>query len=708
MRKWFASAFWMLVVGVFLLLGWLGNHFVQQAFSSEQLTVDPPPRQKIGLGSPLTLNLTGAGFDDTTSACLMLSVNNPDALVASLPLEGIFNTGLVDGDYLYLGSNNDGLKVLDISRPRQPRLIKEFLYGRPVVDLHRTGNLLFVSTGRLGFSVMWISDSGVLFHVIDIPTEYSVTRCASSGDFLFAAAGANGVQVYDISRIKQARLVNILEAGATINALTVYQDYLYLASTNGPDRWVDIYRLSNPREPVLAGRIALDDRPNDMVVHDNRLYLATSGGVFYYRLDQPESPELSGAMSDFGSAEHVFPGPRGLYVVDGVSGLHLMDYGTGKSLGNMYVNGDLRTVSEASGYLYVAGAGSGLQVIAGDSFRKLQSLKTIHTSGNARDLFFRGEMMFVADSGGGVLFGERDYDPVKLASISSRRGKAFAATGQLLFVAQEGAGLELFNISDPRHPVSVAHWPEPRASRLVVQGNYLIVSKGFRGLEVLDISDPYNPLVRDSLQEIHALQLYADERLIYATSEQEGLVVFRIDNDGKILKIGQLSMPFPMNHFALPTDVKIRQGIAYIANGRSGLLIADVGNPEKPSIIASMNLPGISKGLTVAAGQVFVSSSNGGLSVIDVSVPEQPVLSGFIPFTGLARDIHLEDKTLYLTLGTGGILALPVPVQSERTESFSQERIRIVLPSPTVPGSYSLQVRNRHGLVSLDNVLEYY
>ena len=175
----------MIFGGGVLALFWFGNYFSSYVFSRDRLSVEKPIAQTLSLGTQTVLNLHGVGFNPETSVSLFMDVSNSEAVVGSLPLGGIYNESLLHGDFLYLARDEGGVQVLNIKNPQQPQLLNEYLIGRTIVDIHHSGNYLFLSCGRLGVAIMRIRQNGLLDYVADIVPGTTARKCQFVDGFLF-------------------------------------------------------------------------------------------------------------------------------------------------------------------------------------------------------------------------------------------------------------------------------------------------------------------------------------------------------------------------------------------------------------------------------------------------------------------------------------------------------------------------------------------
>ena len=697
-------AFMMFFVGGVPALVFFWNYFSDYVSSQDSLRVEMPSPQELPLGGKTVFNLRGTGFSKDITASLILDVNSHGAIVGSLPLEGVYNKSLLSGDYLYLANTYGGLKVLDVSNPLQPELLREYQNGRSIFDIYRHDGYLYLCCGKSGVSILRIRQDGTLQHVSDIAVKNRAISCRILDGSLFVAEGEGGLSVYDVQDPAQARLMNTLMSESFVANVAIFEDLLYLLVDA---KRIEIYQPAELRTLQLVGSVQPSEKIFDFAVHQQHLYIAGEAGVSLYDLDKPRKPEFLQQWVDFGSARKLFPGAEQIYVSDNFSGLRSIVAGAMESSAYISLNINPRTISETTNYLYIAGTNRGLLVVDKRKLSLQQAIPTINTSGSVQDLFISKNRLYIADGRGGVLLKNLDAESEEVTTVSSRWGKSFVVKNNLLFVAQGKQGIEVLDISDPGDPQSVAVWDHCSSLRLAVSKNYLLSSNGVSGLNVIDISDVQHPVIKKGLADVHILDVAAENGLIYVASKNEGLIIYERVENGKLNRIGQIQTPFPANQFDYAAAVDVKGDFAYVANGRSGLLIIAVKNPRKPRIISSIDIPGICKGIRLQGDKAFVSSHRGGISVVDIANPEKPHLVSNIFLSGLSRGLQVVDDIIYVAQRDRGVVAVPAPVVAEKVKIVSAEQMQVTLPSPTKPGRYSLQIGSLRESVVKAGVVNY-
>ena len=162
-------------------------------------------------------------------------------------------------------------------------------------------------------------------------------------------------------------------------------------------------------------------------------------------------------------------------------------------------------------------------------------------------------------------------------------------------------GLLILDVQNPGNItiVSQTDFPSGGGRRLRVDYPYVYFADGYDGLRVIDITNPTLPISGGSVG-------FADEAM----------------------------------------DVRVIDGLAYIAAWGDGLQIVDVSSPMTPVLIGSH--AGHAQGIQIADGIVYMASHHYGIILYDATDPENPVELGTQMTSGFGMGIDLRDSVAYM------------------------------------------------------------
>jgi hypothetical protein len=211
------------------------------------------------------------------------------------------------------------------------------------------------------------------------------------------------------------------------------------------------------------------------------------------------------------------------------------------------------------------------------------------------------------------------------------------------------------------------------ANNITIAGNYAYITTG-HGLVVVNLEDPLNPKIA---QQIGSATLNKPRGV--AVQFRYGFVV---DDDG--LKVLDLSTPGSPKvvqgafvSLADAHDVYVARTYAYVANGKDGIAIIDVEQPDKPHLDQTYNADGklndvhqVKIAMTNASLFAYVADGKNGLRIVQLTSPEtMPEYAGFSP---------RPKPVLIATFKTKGeALAISKPLDRDRAVDESGNQISV-------------------------------
>jgi hypothetical protein len=299
-----------------------------------------------------------------------------------------------------------------------------------------------------------------------------------------------------------------------------------------------------------------------------------------------------------------------------------------------------------------------------------------------------GSLAYVTDAGGLDIFDTSvPSAPVRLGGydalpLSSKAGLVAIAhgidvVGTIAYVAADGGGLQIIDVSDPHRPVWVGGCDSSHvwgSQSVQVVGTLAYVADMGSGLQIIDVSDPVSPAWMggyDTSGYAYGVQVVGT--LAYVADNEKGLLIIDVSRPGAPARVGG----YDMNGYA--HDVRVAGALAYVANDDGGLQIVDVLNPSAPVPIGQYG------GSTFCAQSVEVVGDlayvvevpfmgnypPGALHMADVSTPSAPVRVG-ICYPGSAETVRVVGSLAYLTDVNGDVQILDIsnPVAPARVGGY--------------------------------------
>jgi hypothetical protein len=265
----------------------------------------------------------------------IFDVSSPAAPVLKGSLWAGGKAQYISGNYVYLMSG--GFEVMDVSNPSAPQVVYEtsrYEYDE-TYDLSVTGNYLFLSDGDDGFVSYNISDPPhPKINAIKFPDDLwnYMTYHDAKDQYIYVEYGDN-LYIYDISQPPDAlglsytpiggqevyvdstlaylyvvdqstikivdigdpgapRQVSSIDIGSEVCKILGDGKYIYIATLQ---KGILVYNISNPSQPVLAGKWTEMTGVWDLTLRGNYLFVtAGNKGVFYIlKIIKGQSPDIS-------------------------------------------------------------------------------------------------------------------------------------------------------------------------------------------------------------------------------------------------------------------------------------------------------------------------------------------------------------------------------------------------------------------------------
>lgn len=362
----------------------------------------------------------------------------------------------LDGDIAYVADWFAGLHIYDLSDPRRPALLS---------SLHSAG-----------------SPKGV------------VVRDGTA----FIADDDHGLLVADVTDPRAPRALGRLPLPGLAYTPVLDGERLYLAAHHGGLLIIDV---TNPRVPALLAHYDTPGKAWSLRVRDGVAWVADDdAGLAVIDVSDPRNPRELARYRPGGRVEEVVLDGEFAYLAlydDGVHILDIRDPATPRLLTRVATTGNARGLALRGERLYIADWMAGVQILDVSDPARPQLVAVRDTDGAAWGLALRDDAIVVADWWGGLLLLDSAAPAEALAVYPPRDPvRAVAVHDGFAFVAQDDAGLQVFDIRNPLNPTWVTGIALPGASALALSPDQMgdrawVLHAGGTRVAAIDISDPF-------------------------------------------------------------------------------------------------------------------------------------------------------------------------------------------------------------------------
>jgi hypothetical protein len=480
---------------------------------------------QLGGGPAMDVTLAGGYLYAIGSGQLMVaSLEDPRAPRIVGRLDGLGNVRqiVVRGKVAYITAREDGLFLVDISRPERPALLYHYDTIELATGLDVTDTMAFVTCRQNGVEIIDVRDPRRPVHLSTVRAGESQSVKYRNGLIYVGTWVSRNVVICDVSDPRHPRILSRAPADGYSDGVDVRGNYLFAATGHhaqpvphknpgdpgyghmhglkagdpgfGEGHGLDVFYAEDPYRPYLIGRVKFPPWYRltfdlwEVQATDRHAVIADTGnGIFLVDISNPAKMRVLGhcqlpvapSKGDHSPAAGIAIGDGYVYVAGAWSDVHVVhapevtrvvpeaDRGVvippsaGRPKDPRY------TVYDAGGQVYAATpVGNGKALVAAGSSGlhhialrpEPKLLSRISTEGIAMDVKARDGRVYVAEGMGGLSIWKLDA-----------AGK-FTRIGRYLV---------------PGQSIKQVMVPAP--------GKYALVHVGMNQLRIVDVSDPAKP-----------------------------------------------------------------------------------------------------------------------------------------------------------------------------------------------------------------------
>ncbi|MEZ4865817.1 MAG: hypothetical protein R3C14_31175 [Caldilineaceae bacterium] len=503
--------------------------YVGHSFEFAVLNIaDPNHPSRIGALSlatndiVLTLDRAYVGGRDGLTIIDISNPAQPTIIGALFTTAAVTAIALVN-QVVYLLNGNDGLLLVDVSHPSTPKRISNLAVTTQPEGLAVTNGYLYMAA----YEGLFIIDVTAPTHPrqIGFTTTGGWARSVTLvGPYAYVTAGG-GLAIVDITDHTQPTLLSYLPIAEYSDAVSIVKPYAYVsAGISG----VQVIDIGNPKQPRQLSKLQLSGHPRKSAVAGAYLYVANLEGRLHV-IDRRDPHKLkeAGLYLTPGPVWRIVNADHMLYLAAGVvSSLHLVDAKVPAALreiGYYATTSDISALTVQGRYVHTLDSQGDFATFDVVNPANPQLISQLHLPIAAQALTVTGDIAQLRDnhgrlivmnlanksapvittdcklnvplSGGSLSACALEFmsrvEPlvsVPLLAALSQQGIAvedITMVKSLAFVAAGEAGLFIFDVSNPTHPIIVGFHDTPGfAYQAAVEQGCIYVADGLGGLNV--------------------------------------------------------------------------------------------------------------------------------------------------------------------------------------------------------------------------------
>jgi hypothetical protein len=556
--------------------------------------------------------VNGLGIIDVSDS------TNP-VLVSSLYFpsrgEGIF----VQGDLAYLADGYWGLQIIDVSDPLHP--ISRGHYDTPGYswDVFVKDNYAYLADDWHGVFIVDVSDPDHPEPVWNYDTRDYPRDIFVQGNYAYVADSYGGLFIIDASNPTSPDTLGRYSDSSFAAGLFVKDTLAYIANWWVPEGF-EIFNIKNPNQPQAIGSYPISGE--EVFAWDTLACEVGLGWLHVLNVVNPSQPELVGAFYMGGYALGVWVRNGLAYVAkctdgdidwfDGqkISGLEIINI---KYTPHIWRQGSLETpwvkqvfIQDNLAYVLVKDE---LKICNISDPAKPEVLGSCPTSGSASKIFVEGDIACIADTAGlQVFYVKNPSMPFWVGSYPmSRPARDVFVKDTLAYViesgkyAQASGKLRIVNVANPLEPESVGTYSlhdyafDFSSVFILDTLAYVGIAGLFDGnLHIVSISNPQNPYLisyKYPAEFYDCADIVVKDGFLYAISS---------DYDWFYL-------PLTPSWMSATRRLSIKDSLAYVTCGTSGLKIVSIADPHNPYVVTSYNTPGFAYDVFLVDDHIYLA-----------------------------------------------------------------------------------------------------
>lgn len=567
---------------------------------------------------------------------VVIDVNNPVSpmiVARSEVLAGLVERVNLVGDFAYLLIESQ-LWVVDISNPLAPSPIYRDALINPglVKDLKIVDDILFLLD-----EVCDSEHCRDYLRAFDIanpayPSEMSSLSLPGEARSLDVAQGyafvaADGVQVIDVHDPYSIKIIGQFGPEMKYGTLIWDRDYIYIPVQTG--LW--IYDVSDSEHPRQVDVIPMKDFlsfpgwPHIRDVQNSVAYSGTSfcdvcgcmSNVSIIDMSNPFDPVLISEFNAGGSSINldVFENRIYIAVSDGdFLILDIQDLTKPVKIGGLDMVGGVYSVEISDTFAYLDA--NGLQIVDISSTNDLQQVgSTGFRSGCGSDVEVLDDYAYRLIGGGSLQMIDLadPTNPTIVGEYYSIEGCGGVAVSPDFVYA---CGIYVI---DPTHPIQLTRIESPKIfygtwidSDLIIEDGFAFGSKvGDFGMMISDLSDPKEPVSVSFFPTVGFIEAITTEGPHAYLAADDGIYSVDISDLTQPIQAGFL----PIENIDFGDSARTLGDYLYVSTSNAGLLIVDICNPEKPTILGVLTAIENVKDMEIINGLIYTATGHEGMVI---------------------------------------------------------------------------------------------
>ena len=227
----------------------------------------------------ITALLTGMQVVDVSDSY------HPQVVQSYQPDGYTYGLTVKDGFAYLINAGND-IQIIDVQNPLSLIPRGSVLTPGSVQEVFVVGNYFYAADQSAGLTIINVADKDSPYVVKSVPTVGNCSDVFSSNSLLFLACEGEGMQVCGITDPETPESLGFYLTSGDIKDLYAEGEYAYLTLE---DEKIEVVNIAIPSTPLLAASYGSLERPGNLMVSDEHIYLCDNRSFKLLRFFPPPS-----------------------------------------------------------------------------------------------------------------------------------------------------------------------------------------------------------------------------------------------------------------------------------------------------------------------------------------------------------------------------------------------------------------------------------
>ena len=500
----------------------------------------------------------------------------------------------VANGHAFMADGEQGVRVFDVSNVANPVLLATIPVNRFAHDVQAVGDYLYIASSdnnEAGLTIVNIANPAAP----DVVGHYHSWRATSvkvSGTLVYLTDLTQGLRILNVTNPQNPVQLGWWQAPDFADALGVYvvNDIAYLAVGNSQETTFGTYNtglflldVADPANPTQIGHYNSSGLLENIVISGDHAYLAANDPAFHVVnvADPLNLSSVGMGIWESNLSRNLAVADGYAYVVSSIRGMNVYDISNPAGPDSIAHYDGIAGYNaiEVNGPVAYLLTGSSLWLIDVAHLPDLTLIGSVYLSDQTFDIAVKDNYVYVAGLSGLVIIDATiSTDPVIINNYPLPCGR-ITVRENTAYLATTDTHCVLLNISDPMDIAEISSIPLLAAAMCIEpQGEYLWIAEGGAGIQVFDLSNPAFPEAIDHYDTPgHARSIAIKDSIAYVV-DQYSLLAFTLSQESGSIRIKPL-LPSRLSlsqNFPNPFNAATRLDFFLDRSGDTQIVIHDL------------------------------------------------------------------------------------------------------------------------------------